>query len=75
MDSEDSETEQARNRVGRKAQVGGALAAFIGVLLLLFGPSATPRVPLNPHQMAYVFIGLGIFLVLVGTVARMILLD
>jgi hypothetical protein len=75
MDPDDPETTQARNRVGRKAQVGGALAVFIGVLLRFFGPSATPGIPLNPHQMAYVFIGLGIFLVLVGTIARMILLD
>jgi hypothetical protein len=73
MNPGDSDNTQG-SKVGRKAQVGGALAVFIGILLLFFGPSATPGVPLNPHGLAYLFIGLGIFLVVVGTVARIILL-
>ena len=76
MNPEDSEsTRIARGRVGRKAQVGGALAVLIGILLLLFGPTKAPGVPLDPHQMDCAFIGLGIFLLLVGTIARMFLLD
>jgi hypothetical protein len=74
MNPEDAESTRG-SKVGRKAQVGGGIATLMGVLLLVFGPSATPGGPLNPHQMAYVFIGLGIFLVVVGTIARMALLD
>lgn len=70
----DSDSTQG-SKVGRKAQVGGGIAILMGVLLLVFGPSATPGVPLNPHGLAHLFIGFGIFLVLVGTIARMILLD
>ena len=76
MNPEDSKsTRIARGRLGRKAQVGGALAVLIGILLLFFGPPKAPGVPLDPHQMDYAFIALGIFLLLVGTIARMFLLD
>jgi hypothetical protein len=69
MAAEDSKNSQPeRDGLGRKAQVGGSIAVLIGVLLRLFGPSATPGVPLNPHGLAYLFIGLGIFLILVGTI-------
>jgi len=57
---------------GAKALTGGAIATFIGILLLVFGPSSTPGVPLNPHQMAYAFLGVGIFLLFVGFLARML---
>ena len=53
----------------------GALAAFIGVLLLVLGPAPTPGGPLNPHQLAYLFIGFGVLLVVVGTIARLLFLD
>jgi hypothetical protein len=51
---------------GAKALTGGAIATFIGILLLVFGPSSTPGVPLNPHQMGLAFLGIGMFLLLVG---------
>jgi hypothetical protein len=55
---------------GAKALAGGAIATLIGVLLLVFGPSSTPGVPLNPHRMAYAFLAIGIFLLFVGFLAR-----
>ena len=58
--------------VGSKALTGGAIAIFIGILLLVFGPSPTPGAPLNPHQMAYAFLGAGIFLLFVGFLARVL---
>ena len=65
----------ARSRVGRKAQAGGAVALLIGVLLLFFGPSQAPGSTLNPHQLDWLFIGFGVFLVAAGTVGRWLLLD
>jgi hypothetical protein len=56
----------------RKALAGGAIATFIGIMLRVFGPSSTSGVPLNPHQMAYAFLGIGIFLLFVGFLARML---
>lgn len=56
--------------VGMKAQVGGGLAVFIGVLLLVFTPSVPPHPGLDIHQMARVFIGIGVFLLALGTLAR-----
>ena len=73
MLSNDSASEKARNNLGRRAQVGGAIAVFIGVLLLLLGPAPTP--PLDPHKLAWLFVGIGLFLVIAGTVARWLLLD
>jgi len=61
-----------RAPAGAKALTGGAIATFIGFLLLVFGPSSTPGMPLNPHQMAYAFLGIGIFLLFVGFLARML---
>jgi hypothetical protein len=60
----------ASNNLGRRAQIGGALGAFIGVLLLALGPASTPGIPLNPHRLAYLFLGFGIFLMAAGTLAR-----
>jgi hypothetical protein len=56
--------------LGRRAQVGGGLAAFIGVLLLLFTPSVPPGAPLELHKMALTFIVIGVVAVAVGTLAR-----
>jgi hypothetical protein len=63
-------TGSAPSNLGRRAQIGGALAAFIGLLLLVFGPTATPGVPLDPHRLAYLFIGFGVLLIVIGTIAR-----
>jgi len=56
--------------VGMKAQAGGGVAVFMGVLLLVFTPSVPPHPGLDIHQMARVFIGIGIFLLAAGTLAR-----
>jgi hypothetical protein len=61
--------------MGRKAQAGGAIAIFIGVLLRFLGPSPTPGIPLDPYKLDYLFIAIGLFLVLSGTIARLLLLD
>jgi len=60
----------ARSRFGRKPQVGGALAAFVGVILLFSTPAATSGDPVNLHRLAALFIAIGIGLFLAGTLAR-----
>jgi hypothetical protein len=45
------------------------------VLLLLFFPSVPPGAPLNLHQMAIIFILIGVPLIGVGTFARWYYLD
>jgi len=44
-------------------------------LLLVLGPAPTPGVPLNPHQMAWVILGMGLFLLLIGVLARLFFSD
>jgi hypothetical protein len=73
LPEESKSAETARSNLGRRAQIGGAIAVFIGVLLLLFGPGSTPGIPLNPHGLAWLFVGIGLFLVIAGTVARWLL--
>ncbi len=71
MDPEESDSQAvARSRVGRKAQVGGGLAMFIGLLLLFFLPPTPPGIPIDLHPMAWLFIAIGAFLVAAGTFAR-----
>jgi hypothetical protein len=55
-----------------RSQVGGALAAFIGVVLFLFSPHPEAGAPINIHQMAGFFIGIGLFALAVGTIARIV---
>ena len=80
MDRDDPDTEEsdsqrlARSRLGRKAQVGGGIAAFIGILLLVFVPAVPAGKP-DIHQMAKVFIVIGLSLVAVGTLSRWYFLD
>lgn len=69
MTPEDLDTETTSGSIGNKALAGGAIAAFLGILLLVLGPSPTPGVPLNPHQLAYLFLGFGVLLI-VGVIAR-----
>ena len=64
----------ARNRVGRKAQAGGGIAVFLGVLLLFSLPHVEPGSPVNLRPMADLFIGIGAVLIAVGTLARIFLL-
>jgi hypothetical protein len=70
VDREQESLRVASARLGRKAQVGGGLAAFIGVLLLVGTPRAAPGVPVDVHQMALLFIAFGIFLAAAGSFAR-----
>lgn len=74
-DTEESDSERlARSRPGRKAQVGGGIAAFIGILLLVFVP-AVPSAKPDIHQMAEIFIVIGLSLIAVGTLSRWYFLD
>jgi len=65
----------SRAPVGSRALTGGAIATVIGILLLVLGPAPTPGVPLNPHQMAWVILGMGLFLLLIGVLARLFFSD
>jgi hypothetical protein len=75
VDPESENLENERNRLGRKSQVGGGLATFLGVLLFLATPAAPPGAPVNVHQMAALFIVIGIFGFADGTLARWYYLD
>jgi len=70
MDRESGPLRPAAARLGRKAQVGGGLAAFVGILLLVVTPSAPPGAPVRIQQMAETFIAIGVALAAVGTFAR-----
>jgi hypothetical protein len=59
-----------RTRVGERAQIGGAICIFIGILLRWLGPQPVPEVPINPHQFAYVILGMGACMLVGGTLAR-----
>jgi hypothetical protein len=63
------------NPVGLRPQVGGGLAIFIGVLLFAFYPNVQAGAPINLHQMARLFIGIGVFLVVADTIARLFSVD
>src|SRR5579864_1851938 len=69
VDPEPESLKLARTRLGRRSQVGGGIAAFIGLLLLLATPP-TPPAAVNVHQMAMIFIAVGVFGILAGTLAR-----
>jgi hypothetical protein len=74
-DTEESDSERlARSRLGWKAQVGGGLAVFIGILLLAFVPAVPAGKP-DIHQMAKIFIGIGLLLFAVGSFSRWYFLD
>jgi len=70
MDTEPESLKLARTRLGRRCQVGGGLAAFIGLLLLVATPAAPPAAPANIHQMATAFIAVGLLGLAAGTLAR-----
>jgi hypothetical protein len=61
---------RVRVRVGERAQIGGGICALIGILLRWLGPHPVPEVPIDPHQFAYVIIGMGVCLLVGGTLAR-----
>jgi hypothetical protein len=70
LDPESDSPDLSMSSLGRRSQVGGAIAAFIGVLLLVVTPPAPPGAPVNIHQMAMLFIAIGAFCVAAGTLAR-----
>jgi len=70
MDSDEPPRLRFARRLGRKPQVGGALAAFIGLLLWLATPATNPSDPVNLHHLAAIFLVVGIGLFLMGTFAR-----
>lgn len=59
-----------RIRVGERAQIGGVICMLIGILLRWLGPHPVPEVPINPHQFAYVILGMGMCMLIGGTLAR-----
>lgn len=59
---------------GRRAQVGGALAIGIGILLLIFLPHAAPDSPVDVHRIGWAFVGVGVFCLVAGTIARKLML-
>ncbi len=61
-----------RIRVGERAQIGGVLCMLIGILLRWRGPHPVPEVPIDPHQFAYVIIGMGMCMLVGGTLARLL---
>jgi hypothetical protein len=69
-DPESESLRLAKTRLGRKAQVGGGVAAFVGVLLLVATPSTAPGAPIDLHRMAAIFIAIGAFLFAAGTFGR-----
>jgi hypothetical protein len=75
MDPESESLKLAKSRLGRRTQIGGGLGIFLGMLLLVATPPAPPGAPMDIHQMAMVFIVVGVFLAAVGTFARWYYLD
>ena len=62
--------ELAKSKLGRRSQIGGALAIFLGVLLLVATPAATQDAPVNVHQMATILVVIGVLALAAGTFAR-----
>jgi hypothetical protein len=58
------------NPVGLRSQVGGGLAVFIGLVLFAFYPNIPADAAVNLHQMAGLFIGVGLLALAAGTIAR-----
>ena len=74
MDAEPESLKLVKSRLGRRSQVGGGIAVFIGLLLLLATPPSPPAA-VNTHQMAMIFIAVGVFGIVAGTLARWYYLD
>ena len=68
------EPNQFDRQPGRRAQVGGALAVGIGILLLLFLPHPAPDSPVDAHRIGWAFIAVGVFCLAAGTIARKLML-
>ncbi len=61
--------------LGRRSQIGGGLAAFIGVLWLVFVLSAPPGAPVDIHKAGWAFLVVGIFGLIAGTLGRWFFLN
>jgi len=70
VNSESDNLKLTRIGLGRRSQIGGGLATFLGLLLLVATPAAPPGAPVNVHQMAAIFIVVGVFGIAAGTLAR-----
>jgi hypothetical protein len=68
------EPENFDRQPGRRAQIGGALAAGIGILLLIFSPAPPPGSPIDVHRIGWAFLAVGIFGIVAGTIGRKLLL-
>jgi len=55
---------------GRRSQIGGLLAAFIGIVWLIEIPSEPPGAPVDIHKAGWAFLLIGIFGLVAGTVGR-----
>jgi hypothetical protein len=75
LDDDGNSPISGTNPVGLRSQVGGGLAIFIGFLLYVFYPNVPADAAINLHQMAGLFIGIGAFVLVIGTVARIFFLD
>jgi len=69
------ERSRAGSQIGRRAQVGGGLAIFLGVLLFVGTPPTASGAAINVRQMALVFIVIGGLGVAAGALARWYYLD
>jgi hypothetical protein len=65
----------AKSPLGRRAQVGGGLAVFIGLLWLGLVPPAPPGILVDLHRGWMAFVVVGIFGLAVGTFGRWYYLD
>jgi hypothetical protein len=55
---------------GRRLQIGGALAAGIGILLLIFLHAPPPGPAVDVRRIAWAFLAVGIFGIAAGTIGR-----
>jgi hypothetical protein len=60
---------EVRSRLGRKAQVGGGIVLLMGLLFLAEGVPPLASGPVL-HKVPWVFITIGAFLLLVGSLWR-----
>jgi len=55
---------------GRRSQIGGGLAAFIGLVWLVAVPPASAGALVDVHKIGWAFLAVGIFGLVVGTLFR-----
>jgi hypothetical protein len=67
------EPENFDRQPGRRLQVGGALAAGIGLLLLIFLHAPPASSPVDIHRIGWAFLAVGIFCIAAGSIGRLFL--